>query len=215
MQKTEEIIPRFEFRAFSNSFGRVVDAIRQRSNCMGIKESRDIYLVTASNKINNVKIRDGQLDIKSLIKIEHGLEQWRPLMKLDFPAPSNLIQEDIFPALQVEIPNFSAGVINIESFLQEMVWPHRELVVATVFKRRFFFSIEECRTEITELLVNGAAIQTIAIEDEDAQKVLSAIARVGLPGFENVSYLLALQRIMGLSPLPEPQWRMVEGEYIG
>ncbi len=211
MDNTEEIIPRFEFRAFARQFGHVVDAIRRRSACAGIKESWDIYLVAPSNETNNVKIRDNQLDIKSLMKVEHGLEQWRPLMKLDFPAPAHVVQEEIFPALQVNTPFLADGDLAMDSFLRDVIWPHKEVFVAHVFKRRFFFAIHECRTEITELIVNGAAIQTIAIEDEDAQKVLIAQERIGLAGFENVNYLLALQRIMGLSPLPEPQWKIGEG----
>lgn len=216
MENLEEIVPRYEFRAFANQFGRVVDAIRQRSACLGIRESRDIYLVVPGNENENVKIRNDQLDIKTLIAVEHGLEQWRPKMKLDFPAPVDTIRSQIFPILELPVSSLpKRKQITMGSFLEEVIWPLDDVFQAQVFKRRFFFSIDACRVEIAELLVNGAAIDSIAVEDEDPQLVLNVMEQIGLTDYENVSYLLALQRIMGMAHLSEPDWIMDEGEHNG
>jgi hypothetical protein len=103
-EHTEVIIPRYEFRVFAHSFGRVIDEIRRRAAPELIRESTDIYLVTTGNDTHNVKLRYNQLDVKRLIHVEQGLEQWYPALKLDFPAASKHIDEEIFSVLKVQAP---------------------------------------------------------------------------------------------------------------
>ena len=79
--------------------------------------------------------------------------------------------------------------------------PHPELVLARVFKRRFGYTINECISEITELLINGAAIKTMALESADIEVVLKVKQMLGLHEYENVNYLLAIKRILGMQPL--------------
>lgn len=211
----EDIVPRAEFRAFAVDFGRVVDEIRQRASCLGIRESREIYLVTAANDTNNAKIRSNQLDIKHLIGLEQGLERWRPILKLDFPTTPGDMWHDIFSALKVTIPAPPETEITMKAFVENVLWPHPDIRLAQVFKRRFFFSIRGCKVEITELNVNGAAIQTVAIEDVDTAAVLAVREELGLTPYENVNYQRALKRIMGLVPMPTPFWQMDEGGLNG
>lgn len=78
---------------------------------------------------------------------------------------------------------------------------------ANLFKRRFRFTIQDCPAEIDQVLVNGAAIESIAIESEHAEQVLALRSALGLEAFENVAYPLAISRIMGIRPLPD------EGNY--
>ncbi|MDX1415493.1 MAG: hypothetical protein R3293_14965 [Candidatus Promineifilaceae bacterium] len=211
VEKIEDIVPRAEFRAFAVDFGRVVDEIRRRAACSGIKESRELYLVSAANDKNNIKIRHNQLDIKQLLGIEQGLERWRPVLKMDFPSPAGEWWAQIFSALNVSVPAAAEGEITIETFVDEVLWPHAGIRVAEVFKRRFFFSLQECKVEITELMINRAAIQTVAVEHVDTAAVLAVQEEVGLSAYENVNYVLALQRIMSLAPLPSPHWHMEQG----
>jgi hypothetical protein len=195
------IIPRYEFRAFAQSFGRVVDAIRSRSACEFIRESTDTYLVTAVNDSNNVKLRYNQLDVKALMTVEQTLEQWRPVLKLDFPVPAARISDDIFPLLGIAAPVLPLENYSAEQFLDEVAQPHSEVRLACVFKQRFHFTIGECRVEINQLLINGAAIQSIAVESENLTAVLTVRDALGLGPYQNVNYLLAIKRILGLSPL--------------
>lgn len=53
-----EIKPRFEFRTFAQSFGRVLCKLRQAAPCEKIRESSEIYIMSAGNSENNTKIRD-------------------------------------------------------------------------------------------------------------------------------------------------------------
>ncbi|MGD8617518.1 MAG: hypothetical protein PVI91_17970, partial [Gammaproteobacteria bacterium] len=62
----ENVIPRYEFRAFAQHFGLVEDEIRRRSQCERIRESCEIYILTAASSENNTKVRDELMDIKTL-----------------------------------------------------------------------------------------------------------------------------------------------------
>ncbi|MCG8510949.1 MAG: hypothetical protein MI741_17135, partial [Rhodospirillales bacterium] len=93
-----EIKPRFEFRTWARSFGRVEQKMRRLSACERIRESREVYIVSAGNDKNNIKIRDRLLDIKVLVREKEGLEQWHPRVKGEFPMASDMLLSDIFPA---------------------------------------------------------------------------------------------------------------------
>ncbi len=195
------VIPRYEFRAFAQSFGLVIDAIRERADPLFIRESTDSYLVTAENDTQNVKMRADQLDIKRLIYEGQGLEQWYPALKLDFPLAANRIAEEIFPCLQAKAPDMARESYSAQALLQELIWPHPTVRQAQVFKQRFHFEIAGCMVEINELLVNGAAIKSVAVEAAEAEAVLAVRDMLGLRPYENVNYLLAIKRILGLARL--------------
>ena len=71
--------------------------------------------------------------------------------------------------------------------MSDIVQPNPQLLRVCVFKRRFRFTISSCATEIDELLVNGAAVGSIAVESENADAVLSVVESVGLDVYEDVS----------------------------
>jgi len=204
------ITPRYEFRAFAQNFGFVEDKIRSYSACEKYRESREVYILSANNNENNTKIRDGRMDIKVLEKKQQDLEQWSPRMKGGFPMAVEMISDEVFPAFGVAVPQFSRTRYTLDQFLNEIIAPHRDLSAAQVFKCRFGFTVNGCITEIAELLVNGAAIKTVAVESEDAEAVLQAQDMLGLREYENVNYLLAIKRIIGMEPLSA--WHTRGGE---
>lgn len=197
------IIPRFEFRTFAQNFGMVETKMRKLSKCEGIRESSEVYIVSETNNENNTKIRDIKMDIKTLIRKKEGLEQWDPRMKGEFPMKRDIIRDEVFPAFGVEFPDFKRNEYTLDQYLNEIIVPHPQLAAVNVFKRRFAFNINGCITEIAELLINGAAIQTVAVELEDINAILGAIETLGLNEYENVNYLLAIKRVIGMEPLPE------------
>src|SRR5215471_341479 len=82
----ERIIPRWEWRTFGASFGEADRrfAALERGH---VQESDEIYLLSRDTDAN-VKIRDRLMDIKTLEQVNaEGLEQWRPVMKGEFPLP--------------------------------------------------------------------------------------------------------------------------------
>jgi hypothetical protein len=64
-------------------------------------------------------------------------------------------------------------------------------------------SIDGGSAELDDILVNGALIRSVAVESEDADTVVAARQALGLAGHENISYPLAIARIMGREPLPD------------
>jgi hypothetical protein len=197
-----EIIPRYEFRTFAQNFGLVETKMRKLSKCEMIRESPEIYIMSAGNSENNTKIRDIKMDIKVFVKEEKGLEQWNPRMKGEFPMTTEVIKNDVFPAFGIEMPELKRNEYTLDQYLNEIIKPHPQLAAVDVFKRRFAFTINGCITEIAHLFINGAAIQTVAVELEDVDAVLRAMEILGLTEYENVNYLLAIKRIIGMEPLP-------------
>ncbi|MBW1891735.1 MAG: hypothetical protein JRI93_14705, partial [Deltaproteobacteria bacterium] len=88
-------------------------------------------------------------------------------------------------------------------YLSEIIIPHPQLAAVSVFKRRFAFTINGCITEYAQLLINGAAIQTVAVELEDVDAILGAKELLGLNEYENINYLLGIKRVIGMEPLPQ------------
>lgn len=199
----QEIRPRFEFRAFAQHFGLVEEKMRNLSKLEKFRESSEIYILSPGNNENNIKIRYDTLDIKVFVKAEKGLQQWNPRMRKEFPMKMEVIRDEVFAALGVAVSEFNRAEYTLEQYLEEIIKPHPETVLARVFKRRFGYSINGCISEIAELLVNGAAIKTVAVESVDVEAVLKAKKMLGLQEYENVNYLLAIKRILGMEPLAD------------
>ena len=195
------IIPRSEFRAFAQNFGMVEEKIRKLAEFEKFRESSEIYILSAANNHNNTKIRNNMMDIKRFVKEERGLQQWEPKMKAEFPIKVNVICDEVFPAFGVAVAEFHRSEYTLAQYLEDIIKPHPELALAYVFKRRFGYSIEGCIAEIADLLIKGAAIKTIAVESVDVEAVLKVKATLGLQEYENVNYVLAIKRIIGMEPL--------------
>ena len=197
----QAIKPRYEFRAFAQNFGLVEEKIRKFSKLDKFRETSEIYILSDDNNENNVKIRYDTLDIKVLVKEQKGLQQWKPRMQAEFPMKIEVLRDAVFPALGAAVPEFIRSEYTLEQFLEDIMIPHPELALAWVFKRRFGYTIKGCISEIAELLINGAAIKTIAVESADIKTVMEVKQKLGLYEYENVNYLLAIKRILGMEPL--------------
>jgi hypothetical protein len=199
----QEIRPRYEFRAFAQHFGLVEEKMRNLSKLEKFRESSEIYILSPGNNENNIKIRYDTLDIKVFVKTEKGLQQWNPRMRGEFPMKMEVIRDEVFAALGVAVSEFNRAEYTLEQYLEEIIKPHPETVLARVFKRRFGYTINGCISEIAELLVNGAAIKTVAVESVYVEAILKAKEMLGLQEYENVNYLLAIKRILGMEPLAD------------
>lgn len=198
-----EIKPRFEFRTWAKNFGMVETKMRRIAPCEGIRESGEIYIVSAGNNENNTKIRDKLMDIKVFVTEKEGLQQWNPRMKGEFPMKASMLVEDVFPAFGVEMSALKRDEYTLDQYLDEVIAPHPQLAPVNVFKRRFAFTINEVITEIAEVEINGAAMQTVAVESVDIPAILKAKEMLGLNDYENINYLLASKRVIGMEPLPK------------
>ncbi|HBC75730.1 MAG: hypothetical protein A2008_12985 [Candidatus Wallbacteria bacterium GWC2_49_35] len=196
-----EVKPRFEFRTFAQNFGMVINKMRKLSPVDKIRESSEIYIMSAGNNENNTKVRDDLMDIKVFVTRERGLEQWNPRMKGSFPMKASVIGAEVFAAFGVAVSDFKREEYTLAQFLDEIIRPHKDLAAVKVFKRRYGFTVNNCITEYAELLINGAAIQTVAVESVSVEDILGAKDMLGLNDYENINYLLAIKRIIGMEPL--------------
>ena len=198
----EGIKPRFEFRTWAKNFGKVEEKLYALSSCEKIRESKEIYIISAGNNENNTKIRDKLMDIKVLVQEKKGLEQWDPLMKGEFPMGATMLREEVFPAFGVEMPELSHNEYSLDMFLRDVIQPHPQIIPVQVFKRRFAFTVEDCITELGEIQFNGAAQQTVAVESVDIEAILRAKNMLGLNEYENLNYLRSIKRVLGMEPFP-------------
>jgi exopolyphosphatase/guanosine-5'-triphosphate,3'-diphosphate pyrophosphatase len=145
-----------------------------------------------------VKIRDQLMDIKRLQQVNAaGLEQWRPVMKAAFPLPAALLGE-IFDALGVPVSSPARAAYTLEQLIEELVTPGGRLRAVAVHKNRVQYRIDGCLAEMTEVVVDGNRIRTVAIESEDPARVITVVGDLGLGRFENTSYPRGLKRLIGM-----------------
>jgi hypothetical protein len=197
--------PRFEFRSFGQNFDAAAKRMARLS--MPIPEkvwerySDEIYILSRTNDINNTKIRDGKMDIKTYIQTVNGLEQWNPLMKGEFPIAAKVLTEEVFPAFMVEMPALTKDVISYEEFIA-MIEAHPDLAAVKVHKQRFGYMVNNTLCEYGEVLINGAKVVTINSESTEVEDILKTIKDCGLEGVENINYLQAIKRVIGFINKP-------------
>lgn len=197
--------PRFEFRTFGQDFEEQEYRMSRLSVPVPEKvwerESEEIYILSRTNDINNTKIRDGKMDIKTYVQTVDGLEQWNPLMKGEFPIAAKVLKEEVFPAFQVDIPNFEKDEYTFDEFM-EMIKSNKDLQAVKVYKHRFGYMVNNTICEVGDVLINGAHVVTINSESTEIEDIKKTISDVGLEGVENINYLQAIKRIIGMIDKP-------------
>jgi exopolyphosphatase/guanosine-5'-triphosphate,3'-diphosphate pyrophosphatase len=180
-----EIKPRWEWRSFGRHFGEA-DARLAKLAPSGVQDSDEIYLLSGAD--DNVKVRDGLMDIKVLRDVDaDGLEQWIPVMKAGFPlaAPD---AAKVFEALHLPVPSTPRADVTLDEFLDRFAAPGGAVRVVKVHKRRTRYAVGGCMAELSEVVANGKHTRTIAVESEDATSVVRAVGELGLGGYTNTSY---------------------------
>ncbi|MHC1777841.1 MAG: hypothetical protein AB9834_20750 [Lentimicrobium sp.] len=197
--------PRFEFRSFGQNFDNAHKRMARFSVPVPEKvwerHSDEIYILSRTNDINNTKIRDGKMDIKTYVQTVDGLEQWNPLMKGEFPIKASVLKEEVFPAFRVEMPALLKDVYTYEEFM-EMINNHKDLQAVRVHKQRLGYLVNDTICEYGEVLINGARVVTINSESTEVEDIRKTMKDVGLEGVENINYLQAIKRIIGMINKP-------------
>jgi len=189
-----EIVPRWEWRTFGSAFG-VADERFAALAAERVQESDETYLLSPASDAN-VKIRDALMDIKTLVEVgSTGLEQWRPVMKATFPLTRDVLR-DVCAALGVPVPPSTGDAVTLEQL--GTLLSGRGVRAIAVHKRRVRYTIDGCASEVTEVVADGRSVRTVAIESEDAGRVLGAVRAMGLSGFENISYPRGLKALVGM-----------------
>ena len=197
--------PRFEFRSFGQNFEEAHARMARLSVPVPEKvwrrTSDEIYIISRANDINNTKIRDGKMDIKTYVQTVDGLEQWNPLMKGEFPISREVLEQEVFPAFMVEMPALDKDTYTFEEFLA-MVEANKDLAAVRVHKERFGYMVNDTICEVGNVLINGAKVVTINSESTEIEDIKKTIADCKLEGVENINYLQAIKRVIGMSKKP-------------
>jgi hypothetical protein len=210
MSKEELVIgeaskPRFEYRTFGQNFDNAAKRMARFSQPIPEKvwerTSEEIYILSRTNDINNTKIRDGKMDIKTYIQTVDGLEQWNPLMKGEFPMQMEMLKDEVFPAFQVTMPDFDKEVYTFEEFM-EMIRQHPDLQAVRVKKQRFGYMVNNTICEVANVFINGSKLVTINSESTEVADILKTVKDIQLEGVENINYLQAIKRVIGMIDKP-------------
>ena len=197
--------PRFEFRSFGQNFDEAAKRMARLSVPVPEKvwerSSDEIYILSRTNDINNAKIRDGKMDIKTYVQTVDNLEHWNPLMKGEFPISAEVLKNEVFPAFMVEMPELTKETYTYEEFL-EMIVNHPDLAAVKVHKQRFGYMVNDTICEVGNVLINGAKIVTINSESTELEDIKKTIQDVKLEGVENINYLQAIKRVIGMINKP-------------
>jgi len=189
-----EIIPRWEWRTFGESFGESETLIKGYD--AKVRESSEIYILSSMSN-DNTKVRDMLMDIKYLVQVnENKLEQWNPLMKASFPISLESLNT-VAKSWKVDISKDIKDGMTYEEFIA-MVKSNPNLKAVDVFKNRHGYMINNCIVELAYLKFDGKPINTVAVEHEDPALVYETVKMLKLDKFENINYLRALKNSVGL-----------------
>ncbi|MEA5006661.1 MAG: hypothetical protein VB022_09640 [Rikenellaceae bacterium] len=194
--------PRFEFRTFGQDFTKAIERMARLSVPVPEKvwerHSDEIYIISRTNDINNTKIRDGKMDIKTYVQSVDGLEQWNPLMKGEFPISAEILKKEVFPAFMVKMPELTKETYTYDEFIA-IVKAHPDLQAVRVHKQRWGYMVNDTICEAGAVIINGAKVMTINSESTELDDIKKTINDVGLEGVENINYLQAIKRVIGMS----------------
>ena len=191
-----KIVPRWEWRCFAPSLATIAQAVSIPSDAAS-RESDEIYMVDP-RAMENVKIRDGVLDIKRLRQIDaNGLELWEPVFKAPFPlSRSDLAAASA--AWPLPLQTLPRETYTIEQFTAEVISLRADLRALRVHKSRRAFTFAGCIAELVRLTVESRTLESFSLEHEDPTRILAALLTLGLDGHANTNYSLGLSRALGL-----------------
>ena len=166
--------PRFEFRTFGRDFEESAYLMSRLSVPVPEKvwerTSKETYIISRTNDVNNTKIRDGKMDIKTFVQEVDGLEQWNPLMKGEFPMKAEMLENEVFPAFKVEMAELDKEEYTLEEFLT-IVKNHPDLQAVSVEKERFGFMVNDTICEFANVWINGAMVVTVNSESTELDDI--------------------------------------------
>jgi hypothetical protein len=197
--------PRFEFRSFGQDF----DAAHFRMARLSVpvpekvweRQSDEVYIMSRTNDLNNTKFRDGKMDIKTYVQTVDGLEQWNPLTKAECPMSAEFLRTEVFPAFQVEAPGLAEPEYDYDAFMA-LVRAHPELQAVRVRKQRFGYMVNDTICEYGIVHINGARLATVNSESTEIADITRTVSDLRLEGVENINYLQAIKRVIGMIDKP-------------
>jgi exopolyphosphatase/guanosine-5'-triphosphate,3'-diphosphate pyrophosphatase len=155
-----------------------------------------VYLLSAESAYT-VKVRNELMDVKHLEQVnKDGLEQWTPVMKAAFPLTAPDV-ELVLSALGAAAPGAPPAASTPAEFVDWLVRSSPDVSAVVVHKRRERFTFRGCMAELTDLHTKDASTRTLALESEDAARVIGAVHELGLDDQPNVNFPRGLKALVG------------------
>jgi exopolyphosphatase / guanosine-5'-triphosphate,3'-diphosphate pyrophosphatase len=194
---TSPIVPRWEWRCFAPSLTSLAQAASLPADALS-RDSDETYLLDLSGRrAQNVKLRDGMLDVKRLRQTDAaGLELWEPVLKARFPLGRTDVAAVFGPWMPPAASTREA--YRLEQLIEDIVAPQPALRIVELHKSRRAFSFAGCLAEIAQITAGWVKLESFALEHEDPQRLLAALQTLGLDSHANANYILGLKRALGL-----------------
>ena len=140
------IVPRWEWRTFARSVPSA-DAVYETME-PAVEESEELYLLTPDG--DNVKVRDGLMDIKVLRETDaYGLQRWEPILKAPFPLDEEAART-VFHGLRLPPPDLPSEGMSLEAVLAAAgVGDPGGPRLLRVRKQRARYTVAGCQAERT------------------------------------------------------------------
>jgi exopolyphosphatase / guanosine-5'-triphosphate,3'-diphosphate pyrophosphatase len=191
-----ETAPRYEFRIWAPSLAEVKERLEKLAGPRPAERGREMYVVSDATNDTNTKIRAGVMEVKVLLRIDLGLEQWNPYLKVDFPINTELIVEQIFPTLHIAAPALRQQLFTAEAFIEVLKW-HPRLAAVELNKIRHRYVLSGCAAEFVEVEINGSVSHSVAVESTIPLAVLDAVSELAISDNPNVSYVRQIKSVLG------------------
>jgi hypothetical protein len=191
--------PRYEFRVWGDDLRHLREKLALFGAAEQPSRSDENYLISIATDNCNAKIRSGVIDIKVLVNEYKTLEQWKPVLKASFPVESSNITGQVFPSLALSAPVPSKAKYEMDEFLDEVVRIDNRIALVNVAKARNRFKAMECMAEFADVLIEGVARHTVAVESMDPEAVLPLATHLGIAGGVNTSYVREIKRVLEIS----------------
>ena len=151
-------VDRYEFRIFRHDLGVAAAILAAVAASRRDQASVDRYLVLPHRLDVGVKLRDGRLEVKTLLGTSARLERWHPATGVPLPASGR----ELGPVLaDLGLPQPAPG-------------------------QRF--PDADALGEITAIRAGPTELRSLAVESVDPDAAAALVARLRLGGAENVSY---------------------------
>lgn len=188
---------RYEFRIFGDDALAAGERIAQMATAQGQEQSANTYILITDVEQQNCKIRDGYVEVKTLVAEDAGLEQWQPTIEKPFPVDATWLREKLFPALQQDPSTLLRKNYSVRQLLDEVIAPYPTLYPLLVLKQRHFFRQQECRLEVTTVHITGKLpVHTVAVEGTEVEQVQKIRTELGLQNYANTNYVQMLKAFL-------------------
>jgi exopolyphosphatase/guanosine-5'-triphosphate,3'-diphosphate pyrophosphatase len=187
------IVPRWEWRAFGEALGDAEERLAALSEPK-VQESDELYVLSLDSEAS-VKVRDGLMDVKRREDVNaEGLEQWRPVLKAEFPLGG----DDLATVLAaVGADAHPPSALTLEQLLDDVVRPNDRLRAVELHKRRARYESDGLMAEWTLVRAGAHSTHTVAVESTDAARVTAFVRELGLGALPNVCVARGLKALVG------------------